>query len=116
MREYTAGMWVYGPIVDRYATDGYREPIGTLELIELAASSGVVGLDLNYPFPEAELALSEVREALQRCGLSAVCVTPAIYTRRFARGAFTNPDPSVRAAAHDLVASSVEVARGLGAG
>ncbi len=115
MRQFTAGMWVFGQIIDRYATDGYGPPVATLDLIAEAATSGIVGLDLNYPFPEPDLDGKSVAAAMAEHQLASVCITPAIYTRRFARGAFTNPDPSVRRAAIDLAHEAVALAKELGA-
>ena len=39
MSDYTygAGLWVFQQFVDRYATDAYGPPVGTLEAIERAA-------------------------------------------------------------------------------
>jgi hypothetical protein len=54
-REFTGGMWVFGQIIDRYATDGYNDPPAALDIIEQAAASGLTGLDLNYPWPETDL-------------------------------------------------------------
>lgn len=115
-RVYTAGMWIFGRIVDRYATDGYTPEVPTLELIAKAAEAGIVGLDLNFPFPEPDLGLKEVRAAMEHHRLETVCVTPSIYTRRFARGAFTNPDPAIRSEAVDLALEAVDAAEQLGAG
>jgi xylose isomerase len=115
MRTYTAGMWIYGRIVDRYATDGYGPVYGTLDIIDLAAKSGVSGLDLNFPFPESSLSTAEVHSALSERDLTAVSVTPIIYGQRFRRGGFTNPDPAVRREAIDLAHASVDAARELGA-
>jgi xylose isomerase len=116
MRDYTAGMWIFGRIVDRYATDGYGPSVGTLQQIELASQSGIVGLDVNFPFPEAGLDADEVRRALDSAGLHAVCVTPIIYGGRFRRGSFTNPDAALRREAVELSAAAVEAASVLGAG
>jgi len=58
--------------------------------------------------------VAEVRSALDEVGLKALAITPAIYTREFRRGAFTNPDPKVRQAAIDLVARATEVGLELG--
>ena len=52
----------------------------------------------TYPFSPPGLPASEVAEALARNNLRAIGITPEIYTREFCRGAFTNPDPAVRAA------------------
>ena len=42
-------------------------------------------------------------------------ITPEIYTRVFAKGAFTNPDPGVRELAHDLITEAANVVRYFGA-
>lgn len=114
-RKYAAGMWIFGQIIDRYATDGYGDQISVIEIIRMAKSSGVIGLDLNYPFPGTDVTTKDVENALVDSDLLAVSVTPCIYTREFARGSFTNPDPVVRRAAFDLAEKSVDVAHTLGA-
>ena len=114
-REYTAGMWVFGMIIDRYATDGYGEPVGTTAVLDMGKQAGVVGLDLNFPFPEPDLTSDDIASAMKTRGLATVCITPAIYTRRFARGSFTNPDRATRQAAVDLAESAVSLAGALGA-
>src|SRR5689334_6244403 len=50
-------------------------------------------VDLNFPSNPRSLTLDEVGAALKENGLSAIGLTPDIYTRQFRRGAFTNPDP-----------------------
>lgn len=115
-RTFTGGMWTFGRIIDRYATDGYGPAVPTLDTIELAAQSGeLVGLDLNYPFDEG-VSVDDVSKSLTAHGLSAVCVTPVIYDRGFRSGSFTAADPATRTRALDLAHESVEAARQLGAG
>jgi xylose isomerase len=112
---YGAGLWHFASYVDRYATDGYGPPVTTLEAIDLAGKVGDLSVvDLNYPFNPPGLPVSEVAEALKRNNLTAIGITPEIYTRAFCRGAFTNPDPAVRARAIELVSDAVGVARELG--
>jgi hypothetical protein len=49
---FGAGIWHFASYVDRYATDGYAEPIGMLEMIDRAGEVGDLSVvDLNYPFP-----------------------------------------------------------------
>jgi xylose isomerase len=72
-------------------------------------------VDLNFPFNPRSLSLEEVGAALKENGLSAVGLTPDIYTRQFRRGAFTNPDPEVRRAAVELVSQAADGVRVLGA-
>ncbi|MEU9456653.1 TIM barrel protein [Streptomyces sp. NPDC048277] len=109
-RTFTGGMWTFGRIIDRYATDGYGPTVSTLRTIELAAASGqLVGLDLNYPFDEG-VTVEEVAKSLTAHGLTAVNITPVIYDRGFRSGSFTSADPAVRRRAVELAHESVEVA------
>jgi xylose isomerase len=112
---YSGGMWVFGQIIDRYATDGYNEPPATLDIITQAAESGLVALDLNYPWPERDLTAKEVRDKLTDAGLVATCVTPVIYNRQYRSGSFSSADAATRAAVRELADESVEVAKTLGA-
>jgi xylose isomerase len=110
---FGAGIWLFGQFVDRYATDAYGPPVSTLEAIEAAGAVGDLEvLDINYPFTEG-VSADEVKRALDANGLSAWCITPHIYTRDFRGGAFTNPDPRVRAQALALCAEAVGVAKQL---
>lgn len=112
---FGAGLWNFASYVDRYATDGYADPVSTLEQIRLAGEVGDLSfVDLNYPFSHGAT-LDDVKAALDAAGLKAIGVTPDIYLRRFAKGAFTNPDPAVRAQALDLLHEAAGVVRELGA-
>src|ERR1700712_2657619 len=86
---FGAGIWLFGQFVDRYATDAYGPAVSTIEAIQAAGSVG----------------------ALAANDISAWCITPHIYTRDFRAGAFTNPDPKVRAQALDLCEQAVAVAK-----
>jgi len=112
---FGAGLWMFGQFVDRYATDAYGPPVGTLGAIARAAEVGSLSVvDINYPF-DPGVTTREVKEALDAAGLRAMAVTPAIYTRKFQKGAFTHPDPSVRAEVIALCKEAVGAAKVLGA-
>jgi xylose isomerase len=116
-RQYGAGLWMFGQFVDRYATDAYGDPVSTVEAIERAGQVGRLScLDINVPFSGDAVSVPDVRSALDANGLTAAAITPAIYSRRFQNGAFTNPDQRVRADAVDLCKRAVEIAVELGAG
>ncbi len=112
---YSGGMWIFGQIIDRYATDGYNEPPSTFSIIEQAAESGLVALDLNYPWPEQDLTPKEVADKLTEHGLVTTCITPVIYNRTYQSGSFSSADPATRAAVRDLADESVDVAQTMGA-
>jgi xylose isomerase len=112
---FGAGLWMFGQFIDRYATDAYGPPVGTLKAIERAGTVGKLSVvDINFPF-EPGVSVEDVRGALERAALRAIAVTPAIYTRQFQRGAFTNPDAEIRRSALALAHDAAAVARELGA-
>lgn len=112
---FGAGLWNFASYVDRYAVDGYAEPISTLKQIELAGQvEDLSVVDLNFPFSDG--ATTEVvKAALAEQGLEAIGITPDIYMRQFAKGAFTNPDATVRAEALALMNDAAQAVRDLGA-
>src|SRR4051794_1210535 len=113
---FGAGIWHFATYVDRYATDGYGEPVTLLESIDHAGAVGDLSyVDLTYPFTDPGLTLEAVKAALERNGLEVIGITPEIYTRVFAKGAFTNPDAAVRQRAHELITDAAGVVRELGA-
>jgi len=113
---FGAGIWHFATYVDRYATDGYGEPVTLLQSIDRAGAVGDLSyVDLTFPFTDPGLTLADVKEALDRNDLRVIGITPEIYTRVFAKGAFTNPDPSVRRRAHELITDAASVVRELGA-
>ncbi|WP_109212138.1 MULTISPECIES: TIM barrel protein [Microbacterium] len=115
-RRFGAGIWHFATYVDRYATDGYGEPRSILDAIELAGRVRDLSVvDLNYPFFGGSFTDAQIEDALRRNALDVIGITPEIYTRTFAKGAFTNPDPGVRRRAHELVTEAAGVARRFGA-
>ena len=114
--EFGAGIWMFQQFVDRYATDAYGPPVGTLEAIERAAAVGDIKvLDINYPFAGDDVTVEQVRAVLQRTRLRAQAITPHLYMREFQLGSFTNPDPAIRRKAVELGKRAIEVARALDA-
>ncbi|MEH2921455.1 sugar phosphate isomerase/epimerase family protein [Samsonia erythrinae] len=113
--EFGAGLWHFANYIDRYAVDGYGPALSTLDQIKAAKEVGELSyVDLPYPFTPG-VTLSEVKEALKEAGLKAIGVTPEIYLQKWARGAFTNPDPAAREAAFELMHESATIVRELGA-
>ena len=115
-QKFGAGIWHFATYVDRYATDGYGDPRSLIEMIDLAGQVDDLSVvDINYPFVDTSLSLDTVGEALKRNNLSVIGITPEIYTRQFAKGAFTNPDPGIRRLANEMVNDAANVVRHFGA-
>jgi xylose isomerase len=111
-QKYGAGIWHFATYVDRYATDGYGPKRGLLEMIDLAGQVDDLSVvDINYPFVGDDLTLERVGAALEKNKLSVIGITPEIYTRKFAKGAFTNPDSGIRRLANEMVNEAADVVR-----
>ena len=101
---FGAGIWHFATYLDRYATEGYGEPVGLIEQIDLAGAVGDLSVvDLNWPFAGFDGTLDDVRAALARNNLRAIAITPEIYNKDYIKGSITNPDPAVRAQALALL-------------
>jgi xylose isomerase len=115
-QRYGAGIWHFATYVDRYATDGYGPQRNLLEMIDLAGQvEDLTVVDINFPFVGKDVSLTAIGEALDRNGLSVIGITPEIYTRRFAKGAFTNPDAGVRRLANEMCNDAAKMVRHFGA-
>jgi xylose isomerase len=115
-QKYGAGIWHFATYVDRYATDGYGPARSLIEMIDLAGQVDDLSVvDINYPFPGGETDFGKIEDALTRNGLSVIGITPEIYTRQFAKGAFTNPDLGVRRLANEMCNDAADVVRRFGA-
>jgi xylose isomerase len=115
-QKYGAGIWHFATFVDRYATDGYGPARSLIEMIDIAGQVDDLSVvDINYPFVDPSLSLASVDEALKRNNLSVIGITPEIYTRQFAKGAFTNPDAGVRRLANEMCNDAAKVVRHFGA-
>jgi len=113
--KFGAGLWHFANYVDRYAVDGYGPALSTLEQIKIASQvEDLSYVDVPYPFTPG-VSVADVKAALEEAGLQAIGITPEIYLRKFSRGAFTHPDPAVRADAIALMHEAAVVVRELNA-
>ena len=111
-QKFGAGIWHFATYVDRYATDGYGEPRSVLDAIELAGKvKDLSVVDINYPYFGGNFTNEEIKAALNKVSLGVVGITPEIYTKKFRKGAFTNPDPGIRKLAHELITEACEAVR-----
>ena len=79
----------------------------------LGTAEGIDLVDFNYPQHLGGLKPKAVTGALKAAGLAAGAVAVRFPASTFRAGAFTNPDPSVRAAAVDIVAAACGWAQSL---
>ena len=67
-QKFGAGIWHFATYVDRYATDGYGEPAGVLEAIDLAGQVGPVGRRPQLPLLRGGIHPRRGQGALERTG------------------------------------------------
>jgi xylose isomerase len=75
---------------------------------------GLSALELNYPQHFTGTAVDEIARAARSADLTITGLNLRYDDARFARGAFTHPDPAVRAAAIDLTIEAGTMLRELG--
>jgi len=114
--KFGAGIWHFANYIDRYATDGYGPQIDLLDAIDMAGKVGDLSVvDLTWPFSSPQYSHEQIKARLAQNKLGVIGITPEIYTQKFGKGAFTNPDAGVRREAHDLVTQAVSVVKDFGA-
>jgi len=112
---FGAGIWHFATYVDRYATDGYGPAKSLIEMIDLAGQVRDLSVvDINAPWSD-DISVDAVEAALKRNNLSVIGITPEIYTREFAKGAFTNPDAGIRRRANEMCNNAADLVRRFGA-
>lgn len=111
-----SGLWVFGGTLDRFCTQGYKEPIGTMETLELAGKvKGLKGVELHQSDLEG-VKLEEFKKRLQDLGLTVAAVNLNCFgISKWKHGAFTQRDPKIRRDAIDEAKKAVDYARQLAA-
>ena len=104
-------------LLERPAGSAPPDTPNTLEMVSrLGSAKGVDLVDFNYPQHLRGARAADVARALEDAGLGAGAVAVRFPAEPFRRGgAFTNPDPAVRAAAGDVVAEACAWASAIGA-
>ena len=65
-------------------------------------------VDINFPYFGGQFSNQEIKLALDKVNLEVIGITPEIYTKKFRKGAFTNPDAGIRNEAHELITQACE--------
>jgi len=105
----------FGSAPQLFWPDLQRKPT-MLQMVERAASvKGLTDVDLNFPDHVSE-APKELGQRIRDLGLSINGLAMRYYTHSgFKRGAFTNPEKSVRREAIELTKRGIDAARAMGA-
>lgn len=83
---------------------------------QMATVPGLSALELNYPQHVIELAVGELDALLEETGLPLTALNLRFEGARFARGAFTSPDISVREEAITIACDAVDLMARYGSG
>jgi sugar phosphate isomerase/epimerase len=105
-----------GSCCDRYMPSGYNRKYTTRELFErLSKIKGVTGVELIGGSNITKDNIAEIKEYLEEFNLKAVAIIPDHFgSMKWGKGAFTNPDISIREQAVEETISMAECAKRIG--
>jgi len=114
--KFSAGIWFFGAVGDRFTKQGYRKDLSIKERYELASTvEGLSGMEMHYPNEVSEETVSEVKKFSQDYNLQTVLVAPHLWSEpRWKFGAFTNPDKKIRSAAIQRAKKTMDISKELG--
>ena len=104
----------FSQLLDRFVQEGYRQGLPLEERLALIASvEGIEGVTIGWPCEAPSGAA--LQRMVEAHGLKWVISEPDIYSEpRFAKGALSSPDASIRTAAMDRIKETIEAAEVLG--
>jgi sugar phosphate isomerase/epimerase len=105
-----------GSCCDRYVAKGYRKPYSLEELFDRVKKvEGLQGLELVSTWHITPQTQREVKELMQKTGLSLVSIIPDHFgEEKWGKGAFSSKDSGIRREAIDLTKALMDVAANLG--
>lgn len=117
----SVGIWAFQEMPTRFLGAGYHPEYRALDMVartdKVVTGCGALidGLEYHYPNEINEENIDAIRQALG-AGHDIYCVASGAHTLpRHARGAFTNPDPQVRADAVATTKGGIDLAASVGA-
>jgi xylose isomerase len=116
MRKYAVGLWIWGPLYDRFVTSGYRSapPLQTI-IQSISTIPKVSGVELTYPDHINETNWQELRRLISDYGLQIASVYCNLSSHpKWQRGAFTSSS-QLRKEAIAQVKTTMDLVADLGA-
>lgn len=113
---FSAGLWVYGQVPDRYLPIGYKN-LDSLEerLSCLKNTVGVEGVELPFGPVLREDNFDEVNALLKHVDVKATSLTANVVgDRKYGKGSISSPDFAVREESKLFVKQSMQAAKKLG--
>lgn len=117
-RKYSAGLWIYGAVPDRYLPGGYQ-PLADLEdrLQMIANTRGIDGVEIPYGPVLNQSNIDTLPRIISDMGLEISSMGVNVTgDRKWGFGSISNPDKSVRTQAKELIKESMQAAKKIGVG
>ena len=121
---FTFGLWTVGNVGRDPFGEPTRDPLSAPDVVRIVAEAGAMGVNLHdndlVPIDatasERDRIVADFRAALDETGLTVPMATTNLFSDpAFRDGAFTNPDPAVRAFALQKTMSAIDLGVELGA-
>lgn len=116
MERFSAGLWAFGPCIDRFCTAGYRESVSVEARLKQASRVvGLEGVEVVYPSDfGSRLSVDVLKGLLDSYRLKASMVCVDVYSEpRWMYGSFTSVDEGLRREAVKIVKGAMDSAREL---
>lgn len=109
--KFSAGIWFFGAVGDRFTKQGYREDLNIEQRYELASKvEGLSGMEMHYPNEVNEETVDKVKKYSKDYKLKTVLVAPHLWSEpRWKYGAFTNPDKKIRVASIERAKKTIDI-------
>jgi len=113
--KFSAGLWIYGVVPDRYLPAGYKEQTSLEEKLKQAKeTSGIQAIELPFGPILTLDNVEQIRGIFQKIGLSISSLTVNIVgDKKWAKGSISNPSVEVREQAKQIIKNSMIAAKRL---
>lgn len=115
--KFSAGLWVYGPVPDRYLPTGYQQTEEIEKRIARASQTkGIAGVEMPYGPVVTLKNVDQLKKMVTGFGLSVSSVAANVTgDRKWALGSLSNPNRETRKEAINLIKDSMCAATIMGA-
>jgi xylose isomerase len=112
--KFAAALSTFGSPGDRFMS-GYKQDVSISRMFELAAQSGLCGLEFVYENNIMPDNKNEVKDCLHKYNMQVFSVLPNLFGKKeYARGSITSRDKAIREQAKDEIRKVMDVTRELG--
>jgi len=114
--KYGLGLWIFGKLLDRFVSQGYKTGVPFQERIRLVSRIELLrGIELTYPSDFNSRSPEEILKILREHNLEISGIDIDLFSEpRWQRGSITSKDDKLRMEAIKRVKDAIDIARKMG--